>query len=197
MAHGANIIDSRIRDARVPWWYFPKELSSPSSSFSRPSIVKCRDNPETDSTRSSSSSSSSPPPFLYRFLLSGMPRIPRPSNSSRRNRDTVFVHHPLLVRSDNGSPYRMYIYIYMYVCVCVANSFEKLQVGKREPRNRRGAKRGPDLKLATARKFDWSWNSWGWHGRRTDPFHQSRSKGEKARVGRKLAANLCCRLIPN
>lgn len=79
-----------------------------SSSFSRPSIVKCRDNPETDSTRSSAAASSS---FLYRFLLSGMPRIPRPSNSSRRNRDTVFVHHPLLVRSDNGGgsvPYRMY-----------------------------------------------------------------------------------------
>lgn len=82
-----------------------------SSSFSRPSIVKCRDNPETDSTRSSAAASSSSSPFLYRFLLSGMPRIPRPSNSSRRNRDTVFVHHPLLVRSDNGGglvPYRMY-----------------------------------------------------------------------------------------
>lgn len=82
-----------------------------SSSFSRPSIVKCRDNPETDSTRSSAAASFSSSPFLYRFLLSGMPRIPRPSNSSRRNRDTVFVHHPLLVRSDNGGgsvPYRMY-----------------------------------------------------------------------------------------
>lgn len=127
VAHGANIIDSRIRDARVPWWYFPKELSSPSSSFSRPSIVKCRDNPETDSTRSSSS----PPPFLYRFLLSGMPRIPRPSNSSRRNRDTVFVHHPLLVRSDNGSPYRMYIYIYVCVWPILSRSY-RLERGSHE-----------------------------------------------------------------
>lgn len=44
-----------------------------SSSFSRPSIVKCRDNPETDSTRSSAAASSFSSPFLYRFLLSGMP----------------------------------------------------------------------------------------------------------------------------
>lgn len=174
MAHGANIIDSRIRDARVPR-YFPP-LPSPvhpllNAAITLKPIQRVLLPPLL-------------PPLLPSFIvfyyrgclefrvraiLRGGIAIPCLSTIHSSFDRTMVVGRSLIGCID------------VYRRPILGRSY-RLIGGKREPRELEiggRAKRGPDPKRetcdATARKFD-CWNSWGRYGRRSFP---SRDEGGK------------------